>query len=298
MTVVRPGVHTSLQDLGRFGCTRYGMSQGGAVDLHAHAWANKLLENPAHCATLEITIGMARFLAEADLQLAITGADMQARVNDSPVGNWCSFSIKRGQSLTLKAASRGMRAYLAVQGGVHAVPVLGSVSTVVRNQLGSLLAEGDFLSADVCKPGSARHVPARYIPQYSDEIELRVIESGQVADFSPEALRQFYGSVYTVTQDCDRMGVRLEGNPIPSTTGGVISEGIALGAVQIPADGQPIILLNDRQTLGGYPKPGCIARIDLPRLAQARPGTRIRFSSISLAEARRQWQAFRRFMLD
>lgn len=296
-TVVRPGVQSTLQDLGRFGCARYGMSQGGAMDLHAHGWANKLLENSVQCATIEITIGMAAFRANADFQLAIAGADMHAQIDGQLIGNWCSFSIKQGQVLTLKAASNGMRAYLAVKGGFQSEPILGSVSTVVRNQLGSFISEGYHIPANTntCNLATSRHVPPRYIPEYRDEIELRVIESYQIAGFASNALEQFYQSVFTVIQDSDRMGVRLEGTPIQFTTGGVISEGIALGAIQIPPDGQPIILLNDRQTLGGYPKLGCVCRTDLPLLAQARPGTRIRFSSVCLETARRELQEFRRF---
>ena len=295
LTVVRPGVQTTLQDLGRYGGARFGMSQGGAMDLHAHGWANKLLANPVTCATLEITIGMAAFRANSNLQLAIAGADMQALLDDQAVGQWCSFSMEKGQILTLKAARNGMRAYLAVKGGFQAESVLGSVSTVFRNQLGRLLQEGDHVFAAPSISTASRYVPSRYIPEYSDEIELRIIESYQVADFSSQALEQFYQSEYTVTQDSDRMGVRLEGHPVTCSKEGIISEGLALGAIQIPADGQPIILLNDRQTLGGYPKIGCVARVDLPKLAQARPGVVVRFSPVSITKARGEMREFSRF---
>ncbi len=301
LTVIRPGVQSSLQDLGRFGVASQGLSQGGAMDLHAHCWANKILENSVSCPTLEIVIGLAEFKAESDLQLALAGAEMQAHIDGEAVGNWFSFSLLQGQTLTLKAAISGMRSYLAVSGGFQIEPILGSVSTVVRNQLGGL--DGDMLQTDDFLPtkphvsyaASLRsYVPRSFLPEYSDTMTLRVIESYQSTDFSPQELKKFYQSEYILTQDCDRMGARLTGEPINAPTG-LISEGIALGAIQVPVDGQPIILLNDRQTLGGYPKIGCVARVDLPKLAQARPGTRIGFTPVVLVKARDEWQEFSRY---
>ena len=265
------------------------------MDLHAHCWANRLLDNCAECATLEMAIGMVSLRAESDLLLAITGADMQAEVDGVPTGNWSSFLMQKGQTLELKPARLGMRAYLAVLGGFQSDLMLGSRSTVVRNGMGSLLQEGETLwvSGEVSS-GSHReaHVPARFLPTYENQVELRVMESCQAGDFSSDAMQQFYQSDYTVTPNSDRMGMRLEGKAAVSGPEGIVSEGIALGAIQVPADGHPIVLLNDRQTLGGYPKLGVIARVDLPRLCQARPGTRIRFSPVSIEQARQEWQDF------
>jgi len=292
LSVLRGGVHTTLQDIGRFGHAAQGLSQGGAMDLHAHCWANRLLANSAQCPSLEMAVGMGIFRAEADLLLAITGADMQAELDGIAVRNWCSLSMKRGQTLALKPARDGLRSYLAVQGGFQSHPVLGSVSTVVRNGLGSILSEGDFLPAASSGSMTPVHVPKRYVPVYSDIVELRVIESYQAEYFPSEVKQGFYQARYRVSKESDRMGMRLQGqNLIPSPTG-LVSEGIALGAIQIPPDGQPIILLNDRQTLGGYPKVGCVARVDLPKLAQAHPGTRVSFSPIALEQARAEWQDF------
>jgi len=298
LTVIRPGVQSSLQDLGRFGVASQGLSQGGTMDLHAHCWANKILENSVSCPTLEIVIGLAEFKAKSDLLLALAGAEMQARIDGVAVGNWCSFSLLQGQTLTLKAAVSGMRSYLAVSGGFQIKPILGSVSTVVRNQLGGLdgkmLQVDDFLPSKLHALSPRNYVPRSFLPEYSDTIILRVIESYQATEFSAEELKKFYQSEYTLTQDCDRMGARLTGEPI-NAPAGLISEGVALGAIQVPADGQAIILLNDRQTLGGYPKIGCVARVDLPKLAQARPGTRIKFTPVALVKARDEWQDFSRY---
>ncbi len=217
--------------------------------------------------------------------------------------------MKQGQTLNLKPARDGMRSYLATAvgtggaGGGFQVPLThGSVSTVVRNGMGglgdsngALLKEGDFLPANSCEVGASRRVPTRYLPTYGGSIELRVIESYQVNQFQADQKEKFYGSEYTLTADCDRMGARLEGESITGPQGDLISEGIALGSIQIPEDGQPIILLNDRQTLGGYPKLGSVAWVDLFQLAQARPGTKIRFVPIKLEEARSAWQEFCRF---
>ena len=292
LKVLRPGVRTTIQDLGRFGYAGHGLSQGGAMDLQAHCWANRLLDNPVNQPTLEVAIGMASFRAECDMMLAITGADMQAELDGAPIANWRSFVVRCGQILRLKPAQKGMRVYLAAKSGFQVAPVLGSCSTVERNRLGLVVQEGDILSAQACDHVATAYVPARYVPDYPDAIELRVIESYQVSQFSVHELAKFYQEDYRVAPDSDRMGVRLEGGAITPPSGGVISEGIALGAIQIPPDGQPIVLLNDRQTLGGYPKLGVIARVDVPQLCQARPATRIRFAPISIEQARLEWIEF------
>ena len=292
LTVLRSGVCCTVQDLGRFGYAQYGLSQGGAMDVHAHCWANKLLDNPVMTPTIEVTIGMASFRAEVDLELAITGADMQAELDGEPLRNWRNFPMRQGQILKLNPARQGMRAYLGMKGGIELPSVLGSSSTVVRNGIGSVIGDGDRLPVFGAKGVKIAHVPPRYVANYPDTIELRVIESYQVADFSEDAMEHFYGSEYRLTRDSDRMGARLEGEPVIAPPGELISEGIALGAIQIPPDGQPIILLNDRQTLGGYPKLGCVARVDLPKLAQARPETCIRFAPVLLNQAQQEWREF------
>ena len=154
------------------------------------------------------------------------------------------------------------------------------------------LQEGDVLSARGVGACMSRQVPFRFVPQYDDVIELRVIESYQVNQFTPEQLKSIYAASFTLTPDMDRMGARLEGSSVATPEGGIISEGIALGAIQIPPDGQPIILLNDRQTLGGYPKLGCVARVDLPKLVQARPGAEVKFVPVALSEACSEWREF------
>lgn len=309
MEVIRPGMLTLIQDTGRYGAGAQGLSQGGAVDLHAFCWANYLLTNDANSAMLEITLGQAEFHVLQDCRIAVTGADMQPQLDGVPLPMWQSIEVRKGQRIVFGFARSGLRAYLAVQGGFDAPIVLGSAACVPRNQLGGLhqgkgLEKGDRLSVNQLPEeslkelegkGVSRQASARFIPDYNKAIELRVIESYQQASFPEIDKQRFYSGRYTVSQETDRMGCKLTGEPIHADVEGIVSEGIALGAIQIPPNGQPIVLLNDRQTLGGYPKLGCVARIDLPRLAQARPGTEVIFKRATLAEVIEQWQQFSRF---
>ncbi|GHA52181.1 biotin-dependent carboxyltransferase family protein [Photobacterium aphoticum] len=305
LVVQHPGMLSLLQDLGRLGVAEQGLSQGGAVDLHAACWANYLVGNIASAAVIEITLGMAQFIAVEDCTLALTGAPMQPLLDDIPMESWQCVFMRAGQTLKLGGARHGLRAYLAVQGGFLAPDVLGSCATVVRNQLGGLshgqpLITGDrvpfaYACPDPTMLSRHRQTPSRFIPDYSQPITLRVIESYQAAAFQAAEKARFYASRYTVSQETDRMGCRLSGPAIQAEIDGIISEGIALGAIQIPPDGQPIVLLNDRQTLGGYPKLGCVARVDIARLAQAAPGTSVQFIQGDLAVLSEEWRQFSRF---
>jgi 5-oxoprolinase (ATP-hydrolysing) subunit C len=300
-----PGVLTLLQDLGRTGVAHLGLSVGGPVDLHAFCWANYLLGNPCHSPTLEITMGQFSVVAQSDMMLALTGADCGAAIDDNPIRAWHSFPLLQGQTLKLGYARSGLRGYLAVRGGFNAPNVFGSAATVMRNHLGGLahrqgsaIQRGDVLpvfSEVANQIGPQRWVPSRFIPEYNLDIEIDVIESYQHAHFSQQQKERFYSNVYVVTDKFDRMGIRLQGEPILCQMEGIISEGIALGAIQCPPNGQPIILMNDRQTLGGYPKIGCVSKMGLIRLAQARAGSQIRFKPTTIEQQRSRLWAMMRF---
>lgn len=303
---MRPGMLTLIQDVGRLGVGEQGLSQGGAVDLHAYCWANYLVGNPMDCPQLEITLGQASFRARGDIVCALAGADMAATLDGQPVVPWQSFQMREGQTLTFAYPRAGLRAYLAVKGGLNVPPILGSASTVVRNNIGGIeagraLQQGDELTivhsvkTDALTGFKPRYTAPRFVPDYCEAVRLRVIESYQCSSFPAASKKAFYRSAYKLTQQTDRMGCRLEGPPVKGALEGIISEGIAYGAIQIPPNGQPIILLNDRQTLGGYPKFGCVARVDMPKLAQARPGQEVRFMSGDLASLQQEWQCFSRF---
>lgn len=303
LQVISSGMLTLIQDLGRFGVARHGLSAGGPADLHAHCWANKLLDNPVNASVLEITMGNASFQALEDTLLSLTGAETNPQIDGQPLSTWCSFLLRKGQTLKLGYAKTGFRCYLAVAGGFDVPKMFGSSATVVRNQLGGLaetagraIQKGDILRVfqlSTQKTQKFNWVPRAFIPKYTNEVSLAVIESYQSHLFSHLAKRTFYAKPYVISDKSDRMGIRLQGNSVQPGMSGVISEGIAYGSIQFPANGQPIILMNDRQTLGGYPKIGCVSKMSLMKLAQARPGSVIQFyrSDIEL-----ETQAYCEFM--
>lgn len=284
MKVIKPGQLSLIQDFGRYGIGPLGVTQGGPIDEYAYCWANHLLGNPPNCSSLEITLGQAEYRFSDDCMIAVCGGDLRATVDGKPIGNWTSCFVRGGQTIKFGLPVNGLRAYLAVAGGFQVEPHLGSSATVQREKLGGLhqngkpLVVGDVISySNRQVEKKPKQLTFRFTPDYNLPLRLRVIESYQSHEFSKEARRAFYKQVYRVSQASDRMGYRLEGVPIETPSSGVISEGIALGSIQVPADGQPIILMNDRQTLGGYPKLGVLARIDHPRLAQAKPGHEVKF---------------------
>ncbi|MEZ8097068.1 biotin-dependent carboxyltransferase family protein [Photobacterium swingsii] len=320
VTVLNAGMHTLIQDCGRFGVADVGLSQGGAADLHSYCWANYLLANGANAPQLEIIFGQLSLTTDADICCVLTGADCRAVIScnlepDKTVAPWQTFVLQQGETLRLGYPRTGLRTYLAVKGGFKVLPVQGSVSTVVRNQLGGLLqqteqalkqglpiAAGDQLAVaehapqeGVDKPFSPLAAPSRCIPDYSQETVLRVIESYQVGTFSSAFKTDFFNNDYTVSPNSDRMGCRFDGNPIVEQVESIISEGIAYGAIQIPPDGLPIVMMSDRQTLGGYPKIGCVARVDMAKLAQSPPGKKVMFQRGDVNLLTQEWQQFSRF---
>jgi biotin-dependent carboxylase-like uncharacterized protein len=313
LEVTQAGILSQFQDLGRFGAAQLGLSQGGASDLHAHCWANRLLGNSVDACVLEILMGTTSFIAHSDTLAALTGASMNTTLDGLPVRNWSCFIIKKGQTLKMGYAETGLRAYFAIKGGFLSPIFLNSSATVIRNKIGGLakhgelfgrgykLKCGDILEASMHNnehSNNNRHlfsVPKDYIPDYADQIQISVLPSYQFSNFPTIAIETFFSRPFIVSQQTDRMGMRLTGEKINSQSTGIISEGIALGAIQVPPDGQPIILLNDRQTLGGYPKLGCVSKIDLSRLAQAKPGTVIHFTKSNFTESTKKWLNFVNF---
>lgn len=299
--VIKPGQQTLVQDFGRFGYSHFGIAQGGPVDDYAYSWANHLLGNSINAPSLEITLGQAEFLCHASCEMAIAGGDLNARLDGKPIENWSTFRALKGQSLTFGLPKNGLRAYLAIKGGFSIPQQLGSVATVSRDKLGGIsrghpLALGDVLSFTPHQISSqTKQMTFRYKPDYDLPLELRLIEGYQVDEFNRDQVDLLYKIEFEVSQLIDRMGYRLTNGSIQVPSKEYLSEGIALGAVQIPPNGEPIILLNDRQTIGGYPKVGCVARIDLPRLAQAKPGQKVRFVKGDLLGLQDVWSQWARF---
>lgn len=291
LRILTAGPLSLLQDLGRFGHQSIGVSTGGPMDEHAFLWGNRLLGNDRNAAQIEITMGQFSCEFYAKTTIALTGADMAAKLNGQPIAFWQSYPIRQGDRLELRGARSGMRAYLAVQGGFKVPTPLNSCATVIRDELGGLQGAGeklntkDYIRYSESQPMATKQVPPQFIPQYSQQVTLEVIPGYQYDLFTPEQRQRFFNTSYILTPQMDRMGCRLSGEAIECQTRNLISEGIALGAIQIPADGQPIVLLRDRQTIGGYPKVGCVTAKGLNQLAQCRPGAEIRFVEKGLYEA-------------
>lgn len=285
-----------LQDAGRFGVRHLGVTQGGALDWVAMNWANWLLGNPLGAPVVEVALGGFTVVAEQDCILALAGADLDARVDDQLLAPWRSFALAKGQRLTLKQPKQGVRAYLAAPGGFEGEAVLGSCATVVREALGgtdgrgAALGKGQLLAFAGTQP-ALREVPEVLRPHYWQKPVLDLVMGAQIGDFSGMSLFEAFNRDWTLDSRGDRMGIRLLGPQLVYQGAPMISEGIALGAVQVPPDGQPIVLLNDRQTIGGYPRLGALTPLALAQLAQCMPGAAVRFRAVVQEEAWREQQA-------
>jgi len=285
LEVIAPGVLALLQDRGRFGVHRIGLTNGGPLDPEAFNACNRLLGNTPGSTAIEISFGGSHFRATLDTFFCVTGASMPLTVNGVEKPLWAAHPLAAGDTITLGFAERGCRSYLGVADGFDIEPSFGSTSTVVRESIGGLggdkLQAGDLLRCNRVSRRKCLYLPPEQQPRYQDRATLRVIPGYQQAHFSRLQQRRFFSHAFTVSERCDRMGYRLEGPAIACDIDGILSEGICFGAVQIPADGQPIVLLNDRQTIGGYPKIGAVLSLDAARLAQLRPGDTVHFAPIN-----------------
>jgi len=289
--VLQPGPLSTIQDLGRFGYQQYGVPPSGALDEYAFRIGNMLVGNAENAPSLEITLFGCRLRALRDTVVAITGADLGASLNGKPIPRWESIPIRRGDIISFPRLNSGCRAYLAVSGGFDVPRVMSSAATYTKAGIGGLegraLRRGDILhTANPPAPREGIRVPPEYIPEYHHQNELRVILGPQDDHFTKEGIRTFLQAEYTISAQADRMGYRLEGPRIEhKLKADIISDGIPPGAVQVPGDGLPIILLADRQTTGGYTKIATVLSIDLPKLAQAKPGDQVRFRQVTEDEA-------------
>lgn len=296
--VTHAGVSSSVQDGGRRGYRKHGLAVGGALDLHAFNWANKLLDNPPGSACLEIMLGGFQATAETDMTIALTGAYAEVTVNGAQAGHWQTLNLKTGDELAIGHGKSGRILYLALPGGIDSPTWFGSQSVVPREQIEGLepiMANTRLLARKPSAQTIHREVPAEFLPDYQTELTLRLIPGYQIDQFSKDDLLRLTTSVYELTQQSDRMGFRLKGPALHDVPAGIISEGIAVGAVQIPGDGQPIVLLNDCQTIGGYPKPGVLASLDCHKLAQRLPGQKIHFEFTDIADAQNERRLFNRY---
>lgn len=291
--VLQPGLFTTIQDLGRYGYESQGVPTSGAMDEFAFRIANILLGNEENAPALEITMLGPTLEVLEDVAVAITGAQLPVEVNGKKRTVWTSFPLKKGDVLSLGAVSSGCRAYLAVNGGFKADVAMGSASTYTRGKLGGLegrpLKKEDLLFRELGnKPARFYRVDERYVPTYKNVAEIGVILGPQDDYFDEENIRLFLNSTYAITKDSDRMGYRLEGPQIRAKQKhDIITDGIVPGVIQVPASGNPIIMLKDAQTTGGYAKIATCIWSDLPKLAQLKPGDKVKFIAISVEEAQK-----------
>jgi biotin-dependent carboxylase-like uncharacterized protein len=289
--ILEAGPLATIQDQGRFGFRDRGVPVSGAMDVQALEVGNLLVGNDAGAAAVEITLGgfKAEFLCDA--RFAVTGADQAPTLNGVPVLNWACHPAAKGDVLHLDYALSGMRACLALSGGVDVPEVMGSRSTYLRGGFGGhqgrALRKGDVLMLGNTAGKPIFAFPAGLVPPYSDGPTLRVIPGPQDDHVTEEGMERFLGSIYEVTARADRMGISLSG-PLIELAGGadIISDGTCAGAVQVHGNQQPTVLAADGQTTGGYVKIATVISADLPLLAQISAGAAVRFAAIGLLQAR------------
>lgn len=301
LRVLQAGPLATVQDAGRHGWGRFGVPRGGALDLMAAQAANLLVGNDANTAVLEITAGGARFELLAPVGLGLAGGDLQASLSGHRLLPWTSFFARPGDVLDLpgRSAAPHARAYLSISGGFDVPMVLGSRSTCLAGGFGGFegrpLRGGDVLVAGPATGDISQHVghmwPVEACPRYQAVPTLRFLPGPHLAAFADDALAVLSTSAYRIADSSNRMGYRMEGLPVPLRgTAQLASCGVVPGAIQVPPDGAPILLLADAQPTGGYPICGVVIAADLPLAAQLLPGDQVKFQSVVVEEARAAWR--------
>jgi antagonist of KipI len=290
--VLEPGFQTTVQDLGRAGCAHFGLSMSGAADSLSLRLGNLMVGNPENTAGLEMTMLGGAFHFDGRALIAITGSDFGSTLDGSPVPNWIPFEVKSGQTLRCGATKAGARCYLSVHGGIDVPELLGSASTHLQTGTGGLdgraLAEGDELrTAQPAHPFvTIPHVHPQKALHWLSTDTIRATPGPQSHWFTSESGARFFGERYSVSESSDRMGLRLAGHKLDFHRNiEMMTEGVTHGAVQIPPDGQPILLLVEHQTTGGYPKIANVISADLPRAGQLKPHDRLQFEMVGFQEA-------------
>lgn len=292
--ILKGGILTTVQDMGRTGYQSQGFAVAGAMDVRSFKIANILLDNPENEAVLEFTLIGPEMEFTTDAIVAITGGDFQPSLNGEPVPMYTALYIKKGDILKFRSARTGSRGYIAFAGYLDIPIAMGSRSTYMKCRVGGFkgrkLQAGDYI---------AFRKQRLYLPSFAsrkviqedfsqEEATLRVVMGPQDDRFQQQGIDTFLGSEYIVTSDFDRMGCRLDGPIIaPKKTSDIISDGITFGSVQVPSQGKPIILLTDRQTTGGYAKIATVASVDIPKLVQRKTNHKIRFKAITVQEAQK-----------
>ena len=309
LEILSPGLMTTVQDDGRFGYQAYGVSPAGPMDARAFHLANLLAGNAQNTAALELCVTGPEIRVNTNTTVALCGADFGMKIDGVPVPSYAGVPVQKGQVISFTPAKRGRYGYLAFWGGIYVPEVMGSRATLMKNQLGGLfgrkLMAGDRLRLGfgLLAGGALRSLSAEVPAVKEETVTLRVVKGPQDDMFTKESLRYFFNHGAVVTDACDRQGARLQAKPLEFTGAkDIVSDGISFGAIQVPGDGQPILLLSDRQTTGGYAKLGTVITADLGKAGQLMPGQQVRFVEVSPETAEliylREYEALRKLEED
>ena len=300
MKILKPGMYTTIQDVGRYNYQKSGMSVAGAMDQFSLKVANILVGNKDSEACLEATLFGLEIEFDGDALIAVTGADLGPMINNKAVDMWSGVKVSDGDVLSFGAAKSGCRGYIAIASGIDVPDVMGSKSTYVKGKVGGfngrILKAGDEIkikSSGENKFAGVVKLPTEFIPSYSKDNTVRVVLGPQDDYFTENGINTFFSSHYEVTNEFDRMGYRLSGSKITHKTGAdIISDGITMGSVQVPGHGAPIIMMADRQTTGGYTKIATVITSDINIVGQLKPGDSISFKSIDIVEAHKVYKEY------
>ncbi len=290
-TIIQAGALTTVQDLGRWGFQHLGMPVAGAMDTHSIKLANWLVNNPTKEACLECTFVGPEIKFEASCDIAVTGAIIPVFINNKPATQNTTLKIEKSDVLSFGQIQQGLRFYIAFSGGIDVPIMMNSKSTYLRGKLGGfkgrkLEADDEINFNNHVKEAGIKKAPEELLPTFSRNLTVRILPGTEVSRFSANGIKTFLTEEYTISPMSDRMGYRLSGKPIEHLNNAdIISSGIPPGSIQIPGDGQPIIMMADRQTIGGYTKIANVIQADIPKLAQMKPGDKLRFKEIKLEQA-------------
>lgn len=311
ISVLKSGLMTTIQDQGRYGNQKHGVIVSGAMDQDSHQIANHLVGNTTNVPTMEITLMGPVLEFHQDTCIAICGGNLTPIIDGEPISMWKPVYIKKGSELRFGQPKSGFRSYLAIAGGFDVPPVMGSSSTYIRAEIGGYkgrpLEKGDTLTIG-SQSESSQHLMKKLTPfnqqerfreatwfvssEFTNYIQskqpIRVMPGREYDLFERQSQSDFFNTTFKIDSKSDRMGYRLTGSSLKvKEKKDILSEAVAFGTVQVPPEGNPILLLADRQTTGGYPKIGQVASIDLPRIAQMRPGESLAFEQVSHEESQR-----------
>ena len=297
LKVKESGLLTTVQDLGRYGYQRFGIPPSGAMDPYSSRLANIMVDNELDCPVLEITGHGPALEAMEPVEVGFAGGEFELKVNDEEVSMWESIFLDEGDLLRIGNCRTGFRGYLSVSGGIKTEKILKSKSTYMKGKIGGLNGKGNKIKKDdTIKPEkninnfSKRKIPKKYRTNIQAK-EIRVILGPQKTKFSETGIETLLNSEYRISTDSDRMGYRLEGPKIQhKNEADIITDAIPNGAIQVPGNGKPIVLLNDRQTTGGYAKIANIITVDIPKITQKKPGEKIKFKEIDLKKAQKLYK--------